>query len=179
MESTELLDRPAVATAAIPAIPAVEAIPATATIRAIRADDYPLLRSFVRGLSRQTAYRRLMSGRMPPDEEIRRWAEIDEKRECALVALAEGRIVGVARYATESPDETDFAVVLADAWQGKGLGRQLMERLIAEARRRGLRRLTGTTLSENVAMVALARSLGFTTRRAPGGAFATLLAVDL
>jgi acetyltransferase len=164
MEAAELLERPAVATPAV---------------RKIRADDYLRLRDFVRGLSRDTSYKRLMSGRTPSDEEIRRWAAIEPGRECALVALADDRIVGVARYAMEPDGETDFAIVLADGWQGRGLGRELMTRLIAQARSRGVRRLTGTTLSENTAMVALARRLGFSTRRAPGAAFATLLALEL
>jgi acetyltransferase len=148
-------------------------------IRAIRADDYPLLLAFVRGLSRATAYKRLMSGRTPADAEVRSWAEIDPQRECALVALAEDHIVGVARYVIESPEATDFAIVLADGWQGRGLGRELLQRLVAAARRQGVRRLTGTALTENRAMLALAHRLGFRTRRAPGAAFATLLALDL
>ncbi|MDB5858729.1 MAG: GCN5-like N-acetyltransferaser [Ramlibacter sp.] len=65
--------------------------------------------------------------------------------------------------------------MLTDAWQGRGLGRERLQRLILAARIHGVRRLTGTTLTENVAMLLLARRLGFTTRRAPGAAFATPL----
>ena len=164
MEDTALLERSALAAAAI---------------RPIRAADFPLLLAFVRGLSRDTGYKRLMSPRTPPDEEVRRWAEIDPERECALVAVSDGAIVGVARYGLESAQEADFAIVLADAWQGRGLGRELLQRLIAAARLHGVRRLAGTTLSENAGMLKLARGLGFSIRRAPGAAFATLLTLDL
>jgi acetyltransferase len=152
---------------------------AEAAIRPIRTADFPLLLAFVRGLSRDTGYKRLMSPRTPPDDEIRRWCEIDRERECALVATAEGRIVGVARYGLESAVEADFAIVLADAWQGRGLGRELLQRLIAAARLNGVHRLVGSTLTENTGMLKLAAGLGFVRRRAPRAAFATLLALDL
>ena len=58
-------------------------------------------------------------------------------------------------------DAAEFAIVLSDEWQGRGLGRRLLADLIAAAKQRGVRRLFGTTLSENTAMLALSQSLGF------------------
>ena len=58
-------------------------------------------------------------------------------------------------------DAAEFAIVLSDDWQGRGLGRRLLGELMAAARRGGVLRLYGTTLSENTAMIALAQSLGF------------------
>src|SRR5262249_5129184 len=143
-------------------------------IRAIRAADLPLLRSFVQNLSRDTSYQRLLSPRTPTEEELRRWTDIDPDREGAVVATTTdsvGResLAGVARYVKEMQDSADFAIVLADAWQGKGLGRTLMVRLIAAAKEHGVRRLTGLTLASNIPMLLLARSLGFHTRRDAGG----------
>lgn len=155
---------------------------APVTFRTIHAGDLPLLREFVRSLSRDTAYKRLHSGRSPTEEELRRWTAIDAAREGAVVAAIgsgpDERLVGVARYVIEPDGDTDFAIVLADAWQGRGLGRALMERLIARARRHGVRRLSGLTLASNTAMLALGRALGFRPERQPGG-LTTLLTLDL
>ena len=155
---------------------------AALTLRPIRASDLPLLREFVRHLSRDTGYKRLLSGRTPTEEELRRWTAIDASREGAVVAIgnvAHGeRLVGVARYVMESPDETDFAIVLADAWQGRGLGRELMAMLITAAREHGVRKLSGTALTTNVAMRSLARAMGFQATRL-SDALAIMLSLDL
>ena len=152
------------------------------TFRGIRAADLPLLRDFVRDLSRDTAYKRLLSGRMPTEDELRSWTSIDHSREGAVVATtrtATGeRLVGVARYVVQTPYDTDFAIVLADAWQRQGLGHALMQRLIDAARQQGVRRLGGITLPTNTAMLTLARALGFRSERVPGG-MTTLLTLDL
>ena len=118
---------------------------------------------------------------MPTDDELRRWSAIDPASECALVAVtgpeAQEKLVGVARFVVESPQEADFAIVLADAWQGLGLGGELMSRLIAAARQRGLRKLSGQALATNTRMVALARRLGFARLRNSG--IVTTLSLDL
>ena len=85
---------------------------------------------------------------------LARFTQIDYDRELALVAVADtGGVpvfVGVARYITNPDQESaEFAVVVADAWQGRGVARVLMERLIDCARRRGLRRLEGAVLRAN------------------------------
>jgi GNAT superfamily N-acetyltransferase len=153
-------------------------------IRSIGASDLELERAFVRGLSRDTSYQRLMSGRFPTEEELRRWTDVDGGREFALIAVvaAKGgdRQVGVARFIIDAvPDEADFAMVLSDDWQGRGLGRQLLSRLIEAARRRGLKRRVGETLSVNTAMLALARKLGFEARMVRGAATVTALSLPL
>jgi len=66
--------------------------------------------------------------------------------------------------------------VLSDDWQGRGLGTVLLSWLIAEAWRRGVRRLVGTTMSDNDGMLALARRLGFraTIGEVPSETYLTL-----
>jgi len=54
--------------------------------------------------------------------------------------------------------------VLSDNWQGRGLGTRLLGSLLSEAKSDGVRRVFGTTLSENRTMLALARKLGFRPR---------------
>lgn len=138
-------------------------------MRPIAPGDLPQLRRFARGLSRETAYKRLLSGRTPGEEELQRWCAVDRPREEAIVAIAPAEggcgIAGVARFVQVADGDADVAIVLADAWQGLGLGRLLMTALVASAKEHGLRSLTGMTLSSNHAMLSLARSLGFRTTR--------------
>lgn len=142
-------------------------------IRPIAADDFELELAFTQGLSPESGYQRLMSARRLSRAEIERLVRIDGECEVALIAITvqagRERLVGVARFVREECGETaEIALVVADDWQGRGLGRRLMSGLIAAARRRGVRRLVGTTLSENIAMVALARKLGFEMARERG-----------
>jgi RimJ/RimL family protein N-acetyltransferase len=153
-------------------------------LRPIEPGDFERERRFVDGLSPQTGYQRLMSPRRPSDDELRRWTHIDPAREGALVAIVssagEERQVGVARYVVEDgTDEAEFAIVISDDWHGKGLGRQLLSALIDLARRSGVTRLVGTTLSENKAMLGLGRRLGFKLSRERGSAFVTMMSLTL
>ena len=111
-----------------------------------------------------------MSARSPSPEELRRFTDIDQEREFALIAttLVQGqeRQIGVARYVKESsPGDAEFAIVLSDDWQGRGLGIKLLGSLLAAAKNNGVRRLVGTTMSENRGMLALGRKLGSSFRR--------------
>ena len=151
-------------------------------IRSIRREDLELERRFVDSLSPRTGYLRLLSGRRPTAAELEHWTGVDLAREFAFVALAvEGdgeRMVGVSRCAldSEDPSRWDFAVVVADAWQRRGLGAALLRRLITQADQRGVVLLSSVTLAENRGMLALALSLGFTARREFGDA--TLLRIE-
>jgi RimJ/RimL family protein N-acetyltransferase len=159
------------------------------TIRAIRAADFGLEKEFVEGLSSATGYQRLMSTRRPSADEIRRFTDIDYEREMALIATVavkgheqgRERQVGVARYVKDegARGEAEFAIVLADDWQGRGLGRKLLTSLLAAAKSQGVRRLVGTALSSNEGMLALARRTGFRLARDPASATIMNLTLDL
>ena len=81
--------------------------------------------------------------------------------------------MAVGRYAPNADGETaEFALAVADDWQGKGLGHALLERLCDAARAAGYRALYGHILDANREMLELARHLGFveplaTARRSP------------
>jgi acetyltransferase len=81
----------------------------------------------------------------------------------AATAMLDGEtLIGVARYVLDKNDESaEFAIVVADAWQGRGIGRRLLGKLIEVARERGLRRLYGEILATNRPMLELVRKLGF------------------
>ena len=75
--------------------------------------------------------------------------------------------------------DAEFAIAIADGWQGAGLGRALLARLLAHARKRGVRRLFGDVLWSNPAMLALARSMGAQLTRTPGDATSVRVAFAL
>ena len=91
----------------------------------------------------------------------------------ALVAVAKTstgeRMIGVARYAMEpGTGGCEFAIVVDDQWQGTGLARKLMDRLIDVGRDfHHLESMRGVTLAENDRMLGLARKLGFGAERDP------------
>ena len=124
-------------------------------------------------------------GRRPSLDELRRFTDINPERELALIAITpvQGgeRQIGVARYVKEesSPSDAEFAIVLSDDWQGRGLGTRLLGSLLVAAKRDGVRRLVGTTMSQNRGMLGLGRKLGFRLARDPGSATITNLTVDL
>jgi acetyltransferase len=150
------------------------------TIRPIRASDLELERTFVRGLSRETRYQRLHSTRDLRPGELERWTNIDPEREAALIATAiidgSERELGVARYARDDESgDYEFAIVIADAWQGHGLGRKLLSDLLQAAENAKIRVITGIVLSANDAMLGLARTFGFALWQEPGAEFVTQL----
>jgi acetyltransferase len=115
-------------------------------VRPIRPEDAALERRFVNGLSEQSRYFRFFYRlhELTP-QMLARFTQVDYDREMALVAVApdpgapEGeRFVGVARYiANPDGESAEFAIVVADDWQRRGVARGLMTRLDASARRRG------------------------------------------
>ncbi|AFQ48122.1 GNAT family N-acetyltransferase [Burkholderia cepacia] len=154
-------------------------------LRAIEDGDLEIERDLVDRLSSRSCYMRLMSARKPTEDELIRWTRIDRRREGAVIATIWSggceRLIGVARYAMNDgeTDVVECAIVIDDAWHRQGLGRVLLSSLIDLAERSGMKRLVGTTLSENDAMIGLARSLGFMLSREPGAAFVTDLRLDL
>jgi len=137
------------------------------TIRPIRPEDAAIERDFVNNLSAYAKFQRfLFTVRELTPEMLSRFTQIDYEREMALIAVLDTpqgeREVGVARYSM-LPDgrSCEFAIVVADDWQGQGLAYQLMRSLIDSARDRGLRVMEGFRLLQNVRMRDLARTLGF------------------
>ncbi len=123
-------------------------------LRPIEPSDFELERNFVDGLSRSTRHMRLMFERRPSDDEICRWTHIDRQREGALIATISvderEQQIGVARYVADwAGSEAELAIVISDAWHRTGLGMRLLSSLIDLPKQSGVRRLFGTTLSEN------------------------------
>lgn len=130
-------------------------------LRPIRPDDRDRLIQLYDRLSYDTAYHRFFTvmKRLPPD-----WAQIlatvDYRRRLALVAerptAAGPELVGVARWEPAGRlDTAEVALVVQDAWQGKGLGRILLDALLAAAEARGIRRFVAWVLADNTRMLGL------------------------
>lgn len=137
------------------------------TVRPIVPEDAALTREFFDSLSADSRYNRFFGAGITLSQEwLDRMTRIDFDRDMALIATVMFENceteVAVARYVRLPDDESaEFALTVADAWQGRGLGPRLMRELIAAARAAGLKRLTGEVLASNTAMLGLLRRLGF------------------
>jgi acetyltransferase len=151
------------------------------TIRPIRPEDEPLIVKFHHKLSEQTVYTRYFEHLQLSDrirhERLTRICFNDYDREIALVAevrdpeTGERAIVGVGRLSkSHTTDEGEFAVLVADAYQRRGIGTELLRLLVEIGRAEKLRRITGEILRDNAGMVRASRKVGFEIdRRDTGG----------
>ncbi|MGH8766972.1 MAG: GNAT family N-acetyltransferase [Burkholderiales bacterium] len=143
-------------------------------IRPIRPEDRQIEQDFVHNLSDESRYFRFFNAvRDLSETALTRFTQVNYEREMALIAVISenGREteIGVARYAI-NPDGTscEFAIVVADAWQRKGIGSKLMHSLMDAAGSRGLETMEGRVLAGNTRMLALMDALGFTIDASAG-----------
>ena len=139
-------------------------------VREIRADDAEALRRLVdRSSERSIELRFFGPMKELSEENARRFAEVDGVDRFALVALDpedEGEIVAVVRYEREAgTDGAEYAALVEDRFQGRGLGIGLTRHLIEAARERGIRYLHALVMRENRPMLSLLRSLDFPERK--------------
>jgi RimJ/RimL family protein N-acetyltransferase len=130
-------------------------------LRAMQPDDAERLLRFHHSLSPETVYLRFFS--VHPDlrpDELDRFTHVDHEQREAIVAVVDDDIVGVARFDRTGADTAEVAFVVADRWQGKGLGTMLFEALEARAREVGIDRFTAETLPHNERMLSVFRHCG-------------------
>ncbi len=157
----------------------------TLRVRPIRPEDAEMEQKFVGGLSEQSRYFRFLQ-HLPSltPQMLARFTQVDYDRELALVALDDSAgtesIVGVARFvANWDKESAEYAIALADAWQGRGLGHAMMKMLIECARRRGFKRLVGSVLGINQPMLGLDKALGFVVQPDPDDRELMLVTLEL
>jgi acetyltransferase len=146
-------------------------------VRPIRPEDGERLKAFYAKASpADMRLRFFMSRREVPHSELARYSQIDYDREMTFIALAPADEQGGQAMAGEiravcDPDNesAEFAIQVASAWQCKGLGHLLMEKMIGYLRARGTGEIVGQTLARNSAMQALARHAGFEAGEPAGG----------
>ena len=133
-------------------------------LRRVRPGDAEGVQQFVRALSARSRLERFLA---PVNELTARQLEriTSSAGLCLAVFDDRGGIVALAEYACADAAGAEVAIVVADEWQGRGLGERLLSRLLAHAGRAGIARLDGVTRAGNAAMQSLARKLGFRLRR--------------
>jgi acetyltransferase len=142
-------------------------------IRPIRPEDAPLMTKLFDSLSNRSIYLRFFSHmKSLPAHMLARFTQIDYDREIALVALDKDKsreqMMGVSRIIFEQDfKNAEFSVLVGDAWQGKGVGAELLKNSLRIARERGIEKIWGLVLTENTQMLALGKKLGFSINRVP------------
>jgi acetyltransferase len=137
-------------------------------IRPILPEDADDLQATFKRLSAESIYLRFHSfKKYLPDQEAQDLATLDYTTRMAFVAICqeEGQVVvvGVARYAlldSQSKDSAESAVVVADEYQNRGIGKLLLRRLVTYARAKGIRQLRGNLQVGNNRMLDLVRRSG-------------------
>jgi acetyltransferase len=136
-------------------------------IRPIRPEDEALLMEFHASHSERTIRMRFFSMvRTLSRDSLIRLCHLDYDRAMGLVAVyyedGKPHLCGVSRFFLDPETrDAEFAIVVGDTWQGKGLGWHLMQRLIEVARDKNVCRLVGDVLRENQNMLSLVEELGF------------------
>ena len=144
-------------------------------LRPIKPEDEPLESELLTTLSRESLRVRFFSIIKDISHDLlQRFCNIDYDREMAMVAeiTAGGkrRIIGISRLIVE-PDgkKAEYAIVIHDDFQGKGLGYKMVDILIGIAQDKGLDEIYGSVLSENDKMLKVVEKLGFKISREPDG----------
>lgn len=135
---------------------------ATVTVRPLELTDAFKLRRMFDRLSPETVYHRFFTPiPTPRDEMLMHISAVNHETREALVAVAaDGEVVGVAQYeGRPGAEEAEVAITVEDAWQGSGLGTELLLRLGKLGARRGLVAFTAVVLGENSAAVRFLKRL--------------------
>jgi RimJ/RimL family protein N-acetyltransferase len=140
-------------------------------LRAIRPDDEPRLMALCRRLSPRTVYERFFSFRPLLPQQAHAFANVDYRQRMAIVAEVDDRrepeLVGVARYGPSDEGTADIGLVVADAWQGLGLGSLLLQEILHAGEQRGIHEFSAEVLTDN--RRALSLFARHTTHAADGG----------
>jgi acetyltransferase len=136
-------------------------------LRPIRPEDEPMEAEMIASFSRQTQYFRFFGFLGGISKELlRRSTQIDYDREIAIIAEIEENgkkmMAAEVRLLADGDNErAEFAIVVADPWQGEGLGNKIMDYIMEIAVERGIRKVYATVLKENRAMVHMFSRRGF------------------
>src|SRR5690242_3546557 len=139
------------------------------TIRPIRPEDEPAMVGFHKTLSERTVYLRYFHmmnlEQRTQHDRLTRICFIDYDREMALVAEHEGEILGVGRMMKiHGTNEAEVAAVVSDQWQGRGLGKELLSRLLIVGADEKLEKLTADILPDNREIQRIFTKLGFSLK---------------
>lgn len=129
-------------------------------LRRCRIEDTDQIRALLTGLSPRSRYLRFFSaGTSVVEPELARLTRAPGPDHAAVAAQLGDELVGVGSYERLDSDTAELAVLVAEHWQGRGIGTLLVEDLAAIGRRHGIRTLTGDVLAINTSMLAVSRGL--------------------
>jgi acetyltransferase len=143
------------------------------TLRHIAPTDAAREQAFVRGLSPESSYLRFHGTiKELSKKDLKKFTDTDSRNTVALIVLCSGETgeeeIGVARYVID-PDgvNCEFAIVVADTWQKRGIGTRLMNALIKHLQASGIKRISGTVLKRNSAMRKFVKQMDFEETNIP------------
>jgi len=152
----------------------------TVILRPIKPEDEPLWLEMFRNFSEESIRYRFFEVIKDTPHEVRvRYCNIDYDREIGIVAeLNEGgirKILGVVRLVIEPDGKTgEVAIIVADPWQGLGLGTKMMDYMIEVCKDKGLETIYGVMLPDNYRAINLMKKMGFNIKYEEGVVKATL-----
>jgi acetyltransferase len=155
------------------------------SIRPLRPADLALERRFLEALSPQTLYQRLQYFATSANErDLARLLDLDYYDRLAMGGVTQDAtgdaLVGVSRYARiPGTRRAECAIVVADGWQGRGLGSELMRSLMTAAQARDIDWLEGSTLAENARIANWGRRFGFSVHTEPNSGGLVVVKIDL
>jgi acetyltransferase len=135
----------------------------TVQLRPIKAEDEPLLKELFSSFSGKILELRFFQAiKDITHDMLARYCHIDYDREMSIVAEFDGKIIGMSRLIIDhGENNAEFSVVVADAWQNKGLGNKLVDKIVDIAKRKDLDHVFATINQDNMAMKHVADHLGF------------------
>ncbi len=142
-------------------------------MRHIAPADAAREQAFVHGLSPESSYLRFHGTiKDLSKKDLEKFTEPDSRNAVALIVLRSGETgeeeIGVARYVIDQDGANcEFAIVVADTWQKRGIGTRLMNSLIKHLQASGVKRISGSVLRRNSVMLKFVKQMGFVETNIP------------
>jgi acetyltransferase len=154
-------------------------------LRHIAPSDADREQAFIHGLSAQSRYLRFHGTiKDLSQKDLKKFTEPDSQNAVGLIVLHSGESgeeeIGVARYVIDSDRAgCEFAIVVADGWQKRGIGTRLMNALINHLQVSGIKQISGSVLKSNSDMLKFIRPMGFTETSIPDDQSTLLITKNL
>jgi RimJ/RimL family protein N-acetyltransferase len=133
-------------------------------VRAARLTDERKVHELLYALSPESVYQRYFAPReIHPRAEVLAVLDTDPRSSCALVAerLEDGTLLGIARYDLDPTSGMgELGIVVAEAWQKRGVGTALVRRLVEVGKGHGVKGLRADVLVSNPGMIGVLRRVG-------------------
>jgi len=136
-------------------------------LRPIKPTDDELMVELFISLSKETIHLRFFSTlKYMPKEQLEKFTHIDYEKQMAIVALVKEdgreRLVAVGRYnlLEDEPEDAEFAIVVQDDYQGRGIGTEVLRHLAHVAKLQNVRVIVGYIMNENDRMFSVLKRSG-------------------